>query len=239
MTPLKRHWNNLTFLSRRSSRIFSASSSTNLHWPRFDVNYTTREVEILYFIFRVEWENQATEPNTFPEYDTSDASDFQLPRDDVTRVGVTRVYADERVGEYAVPRVSHYVGRDNTVDDTNVRREFGPSEERISQREEFEENAEDLNAEAEIFERKDEDFNSTDFTDEMNGNAAIEDSTDGVKELAASFQHQIHEETAKATKGKPPPVKPKVYKKPPPPVVAPKPKANGIKINVIHSPTGI
>jgi hypothetical protein len=153
-------------------------------------------------------------------------------------VGVTRVYADERVGEYAVPRVSHCVASKANVDESDFDTEFRPSEEHISDTREFEESGEHLGAEAEAFESENENSKNTDF--EMNGNTAAEDSTDGVRELAATFQHAIHEETAKA-KGRPPPVKPKSYKKAPPPVVAPKPKANGIKINVTHhqSPTGM
>ena len=201
------------------------------------VNYITRGIKSFYFNFLVELENQATDVNILRE--APGTGGIKIHCDDVAHVGVTRVYADERVGEYAVPRVSHIVTRNNTVNATDVRREFGSTEGQISDEQEFEEESgEDLNAEAETFESKREDFDNTDFTAKMNGNTVVEDSTDGVKELAASFQHQIHEETAKA-KGVPPPVKPKSYKKGPPPVVKPKPKTNGIKINVIQSPTGI
>ena len=198
----------------------------------------------LFFLFLVEIENQATISNILPESRTSETKDVEFPcDDDVTSVGVTRVHADERVGEYAVPRVSYFVARKTNVDETDV--EFGHSEEQISEGQELEESGEHLTSEAEVFESKnesiEEDLDNTDFTIEMNGNTQVEDTTDGVKELAASFQHAIQEETAKAKpKGRPPPVKPKSYKKAPPPLVAPKPKANGIKINKPQqSPTGM
>ena len=154
-------------------------------------------------------------------------------------MGVTRVYADERVGEYAVPRVSHFAGRKTGVIERDERREFESSEEQISFKYDVEESSDHISTESEsTSEFIEEDTGNTDFTDEMNGNVTV-DSTDGVRELAASFQHAIHEETAKA-KGKPPPVKPKSYKKAPPPVVAPKPKANGVKIHEgRESPTGM
>ena len=66
----------------------------------------------------------------------------------------------------------------------------------------------------------------------MNGTVADQDNVDGVKELAASFQHTITEESHKA-KGAPPPVKPKSYKKPPP-AVLPKPKSSGHKVEKIE-----
>lgn len=140
------------------------------------------------------------------------------------------------MGDYAVPRVSHFATTETDIDEASVCREFSSSEEQISKEQEFDESGQRLGTEGETLESKEE-FTEEEFdnTVEMNGNAVVEDNTDGVRELAASFQHAIHEETAKA-KGTPPPVKPKSYKKAPPPVVAPKPKANGVKINVAHNP---
>lgn len=153
------------------------------------------------------------------------------PQHDVMRVGVTRVYADNRVGEYAVPRVSYTANRKANVAKPDEYKE------EIPEAQERDNNSEHLSSESTIFcPESAEEFDSTNLTLEMNGNS--EDCTDGVRDLAASFQHAIDEETAKA-KDRPPPVKPKSYKKAPPPLVAPKPKANGVKINRDHhSPTG-
>ena len=142
------------------------------------------------------------------------------------------------MGEYAVPNVSYCVAsRTINVDDSSVdaRETFIRSDE-----DNLERNCEEnLKAIKELPESNNKFITEEHSTDEMNGNSAAEDGVDGVKELAASFQHVIHEETAKA-KGRPPPVKPKSYKKAPPPIVAPKPKANGVlKVNKTdHSPTG-
>ena len=187
--------------------------------------------------FLVDNENQATGSNILPEFHTSsDPQGNQFPRDDVTRGGVMRVYADERVGDYAVPRVSHFAATETRIDEASVCRGFSSSEEQISKAQDFDKSSQNLGVEGEILESKEElTEEEFDNTVEMNGNVVVEDSTDGVRDLAASFQHAIHEETAKA-RGTPPPVKPKSYKKAPPPVVAPKPKANGVKINVTHIP---
>ena len=142
------------------------------------------------------------------------------------------------MGECAVPRVSRFTATESDIDGPkhDVCRESKSSDEEISNTHGFEENGHHLSAEGETVESKEE-FTEEEFDNStnMNGNVLVEDNTDGVRELAASFQHAIHEETAKA-KGAPPPVKPKSYKKAPPPVVAPKPKANGVKINSPHNP---
>lgn len=142
------------------------------------------------------------------------------------------------MGEYAVPRVSRFTATETDIGGPkhDICRESSSSEEEISKTHGFEESGLNLSAEGETVESKEE-FTEEEFDNstKMNGNVVVEDNTDGVRELAASFQHAIHEETAKA-KGAPPPVKPKSYKKAPPPVVAPKPKANGVKVNSPHNP---
>ena len=196
--------------------------------------------------FLIDDEEESTiESNIFPEgHITVETERTQPSYDDVKSVGVTRDYADESVGEYAVPRALNF-GVCKTISDDNsplARRELSRSEEQISNGEESNRNSEDLASQREILEinreETEKDLGNKIVTVKMNGNTNGDDNIDGVKELAASFQQAIHEETAKV-KGKPPPVKPKSYKKAPPPVVAPKPKANGVKVNKFnHSPTG-
>ena len=166
--------------------------------------------------------------------------------------------AGQAVSEYAVPKVSHYdeIKPGNTETPTDL-----PDELRWSQGlpndQNYKASSHDScnSSSAQISElpdgspartsertseneTSDESSSHDDTTTAMNGSTVVavtvgQDNVDGVKELASTFQQTIAQETERA-KRIPPPVKPKSFKKAPPPAVAPKPKPGGHKTGKIE-----
>lgn len=168
--------------------------------------------------------------------------------------------AGQPVSEYTVPKVSHYDEiKPSTETPTNLPDEVGCSQglpndqnhntshescngaERVS--EIPEESPARTSEKTSTNETSNESSSHNNTETDMNGGtvvaAAGQDNVDGVKELASVSQQTVAQNTEKSRRRVPPPIKPKAFKKTPPPTVAPKPKPAGHKIGKIeHDSTG-
>ena len=164
--------------------------------------------------------------------------------------------AGQAVSEYAVPRVSHYdeIKPGNTETPTDLSDELRWSQE-LPNDQNYKASSHDScnssSAQASELpdgspagtsertsenETSDESSSHDNTTAAMNGSTVVavavgQDNVDAVK--ASALQQTIAQETDKA-KRIPPPVKPKSFKKAPPPAVAPKPKPGGHKTGKIE-----
>lgn len=203
-----------------STSVFTLSifplNLSSLFPTKFESDTDSRES----YYLCLDWNDEENGSHEIPRKTPPKMTNYTaIPVDDVTRVGVTRDDNNTRVGVQSVTtnNVTSYFAASNNltcIDEYSNRK--------TSQEEGLGEL--DNNSKNKTLETK-----SKQQSLEMNGNR-VKDSTDGVKQLAASFQNAIYAETEKAKKGMPPPVKPKTYKRVPPPVKS-KPNAGKVDQN--------